>query len=98
MRSTPRGPAIARGFSLMGTRTLTPRWFVAGRANRVSSPVMTQALTRVRQAASSGEATLGYRLNTDFSLRAAYQMSRWFGVSPWQRAFVVSAVWARRWN
>jgi hypothetical protein len=91
-------PAIARGFSLMATRTITPRWFAAGRANRVSAPSMTASLTRLRLAASSGEATVGYRLNPDVSLRAAYQMSRWFGVSPWQRAFVVSAVWARRWN
>jgi hypothetical protein len=92
------GPAIARGFSVMGTRTLTPRWFVAGRANRVSAPAITPTLDSVRTAASSGEATIGYRLNTDVSLRAAYQMSRWFGVAPWTRAFTVSAVWARRWN
>ena len=91
-------PAVARGFSLMATRTLTPRWFVAGRANRVSSPVITAALERVRQAASSGEATVGYRLNPDVSLRAAYQMSRWFGVAEWDRSFVMSAVWARRWK
>jgi hypothetical protein len=73
--------AVARGFSVMGTRTLTPRWFAAGRANRVSSPVMTASGNRVRQAAASGEITLGYRVNPDVSLRAAYQMSRWFGVA-----------------
>jgi hypothetical protein len=92
------GPAVARGFSVMAARTLTPRWHVAGRANRVSAPVMTKTLDRVRQASSSGEATVGYRLNTDVSLRAAYQMSRWFGVSAWDKSVVVSAVWARRWD
>jgi hypothetical protein len=92
------GPAVARGFSLMATRTLTPRWFVAGRADRVSSPAITPSLDRIRRAASSGEATIGYRLDTDVSLRAGYQVLRWFGVPVWDHQLVVSAVWARRWN
>jgi hypothetical protein len=91
-------PAIARGFSLVANRTLSPRWFVAARANRVSSPVFTAVLDSERRAATSGEATLGYRLNRDVTLRAAYQASRWFGVTPWKRTFAVSAVWARRWR
>ena len=91
-------PAVARGFSLTATRTLSPRWFAAARGNRVSSPVFTSPTRILRQAASSGELTLGYRLSPELTLRAAYQTSRWYGVSPWQREMALSAVWARRWR
>src|SRR5204863_654966 len=36
-------PAVARGANLLAVRTLSPRWFVAGRAVRASTPVFVGA-------------------------------------------------------
>ncbi len=91
-------PAIARGFSLEAVRTLTPRWFAAARANRASSPVFVSPELSVRRAATSGELTLGYRVSPEVTLRAGYQVSRWYGAPRQTRALALSAVWAQRWR
>lgn len=93
---TTISPAVARGFNLLAVRTLTPRWFAAGRAVRVSSPVLTGA-TPVRRTATSAEATLGYRLTPTVTLRGGYQGSTSFKRPAWQHEAAVSAVWSQRW-
>ena len=93
---TTAGPAVARGFNLQAVRTLTPRWFAAGRAVRASSPVLT-GLYPGRRTASSTEATLGYRLTPQFTLRGGYEGSTSFNRAQWEHALAVSFVWAQRW-
>ncbi|MEO7274417.1 MAG: hypothetical protein ABIX28_02890 [Vicinamibacterales bacterium] len=89
---------VARGFSLDAMQTLTARWFVAGRVNRASAPVFKTPLDQPRQVADSSEATLGYRLSHDVTLRAGYETSRWYGVPLRQHGLATSVVWARRWR
>ena len=89
-------PAVSRGFNLMAVRTLSPRWFVAGRTVRASTPVLVGA-TAGRRIAKSAEATLGYRLNRTITFRAAYQGSTSFSRPSWQHAVAFSTVWSQRW-
>lgn len=89
-------PAVSRGFNLLGMRTLSPRWFVAGRTVRASTPVLYGA-TAGRRIAKSAEATLGYRLNRTITFRAAYQGSTSYSRSTWQHAIAFSTVWSQRW-
>jgi hypothetical protein len=93
---TTIAPAVARGFNLEVVRTLTPRWFAAGRAVRASSPVLTGP-SPGRRTATSTEATLGYRLTPEFTLRGGYQGSTSFNRPARQHALAVSFVWAQRW-
>jgi hypothetical protein len=89
-------PAIARGFRLEAVRTLTPRLFVAGRGIRVASPAFTTAGRQPRVMATL-EASAGYRLSSDLTLRGGYQGTRSFGVTDWDHAAVTSIVFSRRW-
>jgi hypothetical protein len=89
-------PSLSRGFNLQVTRTITPRWFAAGRRVRVSSPVLVGAAPQ-RLVASTAEATLGYRLTRTFTVRGGYQGSSTFRDSTWRHAAAVSVVWSQRW-
>ncbi len=89
-------PAVSRGFNLLAVRTLSPRWFVAGRTVGASTPVLIGAAAG-RRVAKSAEGTLGYRLNRTITLRAAYQGSTSFNRATWQHAIAFSTVWSQRW-
>lgn len=93
---TTVSPAVVRGFNLQAVRTLTPRWFAAGRTVRVTSPVLTGRKPGRRNAASA-EATLGYRVTPAFTLRGGYQGSSSLYRPTWEHAIAVSAVWSQRW-
>jgi hypothetical protein len=93
---TPLGAAVARGFNVQATQTLSPRIFAAARATRVSSPLAATA-SSLRRASTSLETTLGYRLSTEVTVRAGYQGERGFRDTGWRDAAVMSLVWAQRW-
>jgi hypothetical protein len=93
---TSISPAVARGFNLQAVRTLTPKWFAAGRAVRASSPVLA-GFNPGRRTATSAEANLGYRLTTNFTLRGGYQGSSSLYNPKWEHALAVSTVWSQRW-
>lgn len=94
--TTTIAPAVARGFNLEALRTLTPRWFAAARLVRASSPVLAGPLPG-RRSAASAEATIGYRLTPQLTLRAGYQTSTRFGRPDWDHTAAASLVWAQRW-
>ena len=89
-------PAVARGFNVEVTRTLSPRWHAAARAVRASSPVLVGPRPG-RRVASSYEATLGYRLTRALTLRGGYQGTASYNVPQRRHAAAVSIVWAQRW-
>jgi hypothetical protein len=94
--ATDTDAAIARGYYLQGVQTLTPRTFAAARFVRSSAPVRIPAgLTRRTRAAV--EATGGYRLTPQLTVKAGYQATRGYGVADWNHAAVWSLVWAQRW-
>ncbi len=93
---TASTPAVARAFLLEAVRTITPRWYAAGRTTRSSTPVFA-AGTRTRRAATGTEATLGYRLSPEITLKAGYQGSRSYTAREWTHAAAVSVVVFKRW-
>ena len=93
---TPSGAAVARGFNIQATHTLSPRIFTAARATRVTSPVLTVPV-EVRRSSTTFEASLGYRLSTEWTVRGGYQRERAYRDTEWHGAPVMSVVWSERW-
>jgi hypothetical protein len=93
---TATTPAIARGLLLEAVQTLTPRIYAALRTTNTSTPVFA-AGTRTRRTGASAEATVGYRLSTDITLKGGYQGSRTYTAHQWDHAAAVSIVVFKRW-
>jgi hypothetical protein len=92
---TATTPAVSRGYLLEAVRTLAPRWYIAGRTTRVSTPVFTSG-TRVRKDNGTADVTVGYRLLPELILKAGYQGSRSYIRTDWDHAAAVSLVVAKR--
>jgi hypothetical protein len=93
---TASAPAVARGYLLEASRTLTPRWYVAARTTRASTPVFAAGV-RVRRSGGTADATIGYRATPEITFKAGYQGSRTYTRLDWDHAAAVSIVWSRRW-
>ena len=97
---TSSGTHVASGFYVQGQQTLTPRWFAAGRIERIDSPAVLgdpAAPVIVDQRLQGIEETLGYRLTPDITLRGSHRARRGFGRPGYDHTFGVSVVWWRRW-
>ena len=92
---TASTPAVARGFLLEAVRTLSPRWYVAGRTTRASTPVFTAGV-RVRRSSGTADGTVGYRLSPEITIKAGYQGARTYTGTDWDHAAAVSLVVAKR--
>ena len=92
---TVSGNAIAYAWFVQGLQTVTPRWFVAARQEGVSAPVVPTSGTAPLMQYS--EATVGYRLSMDFTLRGSFLARKSFTRSTWDQQGGVSLVWAHRW-
>ena len=57
---TSTGDRIASGWFIQGQQTLAPRWFVAARVERMSSPLVTPLVVE-RQRLVGFEEVLGFR-------------------------------------
>jgi len=93
---TSSGTHVASGWFVQGQQTLAPRWFVAGRVERIASPLVLPTGGQPQQMAGS-EAVLGYRLTPEFTLRAGHRARRGFGRPGFDHQFAASVVWWRRW-
>jgi hypothetical protein len=93
---TSSGPRVASGWFVQGRQTLTPRWFVAGRVERIASPRVSATGVQ-QQHLTSSEETIGYRVTPEFTLRAGHRVRRNFGRSQSEHQFAVSVVWWKRW-
>jgi hypothetical protein len=100
---TSTGDRVASGWYLQGQQTLTPRWFVAGRVERMASPAVFWLLGGaapplvVDQTLSGVETTAGFRLTPEITLRASHRARQGFGRPAFEQTVAVSAVWWRRW-
>jgi len=92
---TATNPAVARGYLLEAVRTLSPRWYIAGRTTRATTPVFS-AGARVRKATGTGDVTLGYRFSPEIMVKVGYQGSRSYVATEWDHAAAVSLVFAKR--
>ena len=97
---TSSGTRVASGWFVQGQQTLAPRWFVAGRVERISAPVLLPAgAETVRVALAGVEGTLGFRLTPEITLRLGHRARRPFRVNApgFDNQTGVSVVWWRRW-
>ncbi|HET7221372.1 MAG TPA: hypothetical protein VFJ02_25125, partial [Vicinamibacterales bacterium] len=93
---TATTPAVARGLLLEAVQTISPRVYAAARTTQTSTPVFA-AGARTRRAARSVEATIGFRLSPEITLKAGYQGSRTYTGVAWTHAAAVSFVVFKRW-
>lgn len=94
---TNHGDDSACGWWVQGQQTLSPRWFAAGRVERMTGPTVgpLDALTDLHF--TGVEETIGYRLSPEITLRAGHRAREAFGRSGFDNVAQVSVVWWRRW-
>jgi hypothetical protein len=93
---TSTGDRTASGWFIQGQQTLAPRWFVAARVERISSPLVTPLVFQ-RQRLVGFEEVLGFRLTPEFTLRIGHRARRSFGQAAYVHQAEASIVWWRRW-
>lgn len=92
---TSFGDRTAAGWYVQGAQTLAPRWFVAGRVEKIRT---TRPLVLPQeQTWGANEQTLGYRVTPDVTLRVSHRARVGFGRSTYNHTGAVSVVWYRRW-
>jgi len=92
------GPdAIESGWYMQGQQTLTPRWFAAGRVERLTGPALLATPQGPRPSFSGTEATVGFRVTPEITVRASYRARRLFSRDDYSHQAMASVVWARRW-
>ena len=92
---TSLGTRHASGWFVQGHQTVTPRWFVAGRVERMSAPVLPPLTDTVHF--TGLEEILGFRATPDITLRIGHRARRVFGGPEFDHQGTVSIVWWRRW-
>jgi len=93
---TVGGDTHLSGWFVQGQQTLTPRWFLAGRAERIDAPSAPGAATAPSDLGGFEE-IVGYRLTPELTLRAGHRARRLFGRDDYLHQAQVSVVWWRRW-
>jgi hypothetical protein len=93
---TSAGTHVATGWFVQGRQTLGPRWFVAGRVERITSPFVSLGGLQLQHMTISEE-VLGYRLSPELTVRAGHRARRGFGQPSFADQFSMSLVWWKRW-
>lgn len=93
---TARADAIARGGWIEISQTLTPRLFVAGRADGQQFRYQRVSGAFERQRYDRYEAIAGYRITPDLTVRAGYMVRKGYVVFHWDDQLVWSVVWQRK--
>ena len=100
---TSTGNRVASGWYVQGQQTLAPRWFVAGRLERMSAPAVfwlgpaPEPPWVVNQSLKGIEETLGFRVTPEITLRAGHRARQGFGRPGYDHTISASIVWWRRW-
>ncbi|MGH9142559.1 MAG: hypothetical protein ACRD2I_15620 [Vicinamibacterales bacterium] len=92
------GTSVAYEWFVQGQQTLSPRWFLAARREGTSAPPLVNGIVvGQRTDLAVLEATAGYRVTRDVTLRGSYYARRLYGAIDWTNQAGVSVVWASRW-
>jgi hypothetical protein len=94
---TSAGNADAYEYFVQGVQTLTPRLFAAARHEATSAPPLATSATSRRTQMKMVEATAGFRLTPDFTLRSSYYARKFYNATVWDNQVGLSLVWTRRW-
>jgi hypothetical protein len=78
-------------------QTLSPRWFAAGRLESIGTPSPLPIPGDAPLWFRSSEATLGYRLTREFTLRSSVTGTRSYTASRADRRVGIQIVWSHRW-
>jgi hypothetical protein len=92
---TSLGDRTAAGWYVQGAQTLAPRWFVAGRVERLRTTL--PLAVPVEQRFKATEQTLGFRVTPEITLRVSHRAIERFGLNSFGHTAAVSVVWFRRW-
>jgi hypothetical protein len=92
---TSFGDRTAAGWYVQGAQTLAPRWFVAGRVERIRTTL--PLLAGPEQTLKSTEQTLGFRITPEITLRVSHRGREAFGATRYAHTGAVSVVWYKRW-
>jgi hypothetical protein len=98
---TPTGDVGATTWFVEGQQIIpaAPRWYVAGRHEGTSAPVVGAGVVFGAQPTMlANEITAGFRVNRDVLLKASYYTRRPYGrIGDWDHQGAVQAVWDHRW-
>ena len=98
MLALARGTTVDFEWFVQGMQTLSPRGFAAGRREGTSAPpLMNGIVVGSRTRLGAFEATAGYRVTADITLRSRYYTRPSYTATTWTDQVGVSVVWARRW-
>ena len=98
MLETSTADEVESGWYIQGQQTLTPRWFVAARVERLEGPpVLGAPPGSSRQTFAGAEETVGFRITPEITVRASYRARRLFSQQDFSHQAMASVVWARRW-
>ena len=94
---TARADARTAGFWVEATETLTPRFFLAGRADSQHFDYQSPGTSVMsRQYYRRFESILGFRLTPDLTFRGGYMVRKGYVVFHWDDQAIASVVWQRR--
>jgi hypothetical protein len=103
---TARADAHVTGFWVESTQTLSPRFFVAGRADvqhfdyqrppSPNAPASSSALGFERQRYDRYESVVGFRLTRDLTFRGGYMVRKGYVVFHWDDQVIGSIVWQHK--
>jgi hypothetical protein len=94
---TSAGDVSLTGWFVQGQQTLTPRWFVAARGERMRAPVINVGAGLTHLELTGVEETVGYRVTPEITVRAGHRARRLFGRADYDHQGAISIVWWRRW-
>jgi hypothetical protein len=92
---TSLGDRAMNGWYVQGAQSISPRWFVAARVERINTTLPVPDATQ--QHFNATEQTLGFRLTPEITVRASHRQAERFGTAEFGHTGAVSIVWYRRW-
>ena len=92
---TSLGDRAMNGWYVQGAQSISPRWFVAARVERINTTLPVPDGTQ--QHFNATEQTLGFRLTPEITVRASHRQAERFGTAEFGHTGAVSIVWYRRW-
>lgn len=93
----PSGEHVAWGWTLQAQQTLSPRVYAHARATHIHSPVFTVGFPPSVRLFRSLDATVGYRIDPEVTLKLGYSAVATWGVSDVDHQAGLSLMWSRRW-
>ena len=95
----PAGRSTPSGWFVQGQHTLSPRWFAAGRVERMNAQAFVAATATLESRRFTGvESVVGYRLTPEITLRGGHRARQAFGLDTVDHAATMSVVWWQRWQ